>query len=53
MNRLPRTRHSVFSMHAHLVFVVKYRRSVFDKVAIDTLRAIFAVASNNINAQLI
>jgi REP element-mobilizing transposase RayT len=40
-------------MHAHLVFVVKYRRSVFDKVAIDTLRAIFAVASNNINAQLI
>jgi putative transposase len=29
-------------MHVHLVFVAKYRRSVFDAAAIDTLRGIFA-----------
>jgi putative transposase len=29
-------------MHVHLVFVTKYRRDVFDGVAIERLRVIFA-----------
>ena len=29
-------------MHVHLVFVAKYRRRVFTKVALDDLRTIFA-----------
>ena len=37
-------RHCVFKLHVHLVFVAKYRRSVFDAQAIDVLRAIFADA---------
>ena len=34
-------RHCVFAMHAHLVFVTKYRRQVLDADAIDLLRGYF------------
>jgi hypothetical protein len=37
-----RGRHCVFKLCAQLVFVAKYRRRVFDALAIDVLRAIFA-----------
>lgn len=40
-------------MHVHLVFVVKYRRKVFDGKAIESLRAIFAKVCGNFEAQLI
>ena len=35
-------RHCVFNLHVHLVFVAKYRRLVFDKPALDTLKGIFS-----------
>ena len=34
-------RHCVFNMHAHLVFVAKYRRDVFTKAMIETMREVF------------
>ncbi len=34
-------RHCVFVLHAHLVFVTKYRRDVFNAAHLDALRAIF------------
>ena len=33
--------HSVFSMHYHLIFVVKYRRRVIDDAISDKLRRMF------------
>ncbi|MFQ1032773.1 transposase, partial [Gilliamella sp. BG4] len=33
-------RHCVFKIHAHLVFVTKYRRTVFTKNMIDDLKSI-------------
>jgi putative transposase len=35
-------RHCVFSLHAHLVFVTKYRRQVFDGQALDILQKNFS-----------
>lgn len=35
-------RHCVFAMHAHLIFVTKYRRRVFDADALDKLKDHFA-----------
>jgi len=40
-------------MHAHWVFVAKYRRKVFDAPAIDALRAIFATGCVEVEASLI
>ena len=40
-NEIRRGRHCVFAMHAHLVFVTKYRRDVFDADAIGRLHAVF------------
>lgn len=34
-------RHCVFNMHAHLVFVAKYRRDVFTKTMLGTMREVF------------
>lgn len=34
-------RHCVFNIHAHLVFVTKYRRSVFTKPMLNTMRDAF------------
>lgn len=46
-------RHCVFKMHAHLVFVAKYRRKVFDGDAIERLRQIFAKVCRDFESQLI
>jgi putative transposase len=46
-------RHCVFKLHVHLVFVAKYRRSVFDAQAIDVLRAIFANVCSDAHATLV
>ena len=37
-----RGRSVVYALHAHLVFVTKYRRGVFDAAALDALAGIFA-----------
>ena len=46
-------RHCVFKMHVHLVFVAKYRRSVFDGAAIEALRAIFTQVCRDFQATLV
>ncbi len=46
-------RHCVFSLHAHLVFVTKYRRHVFDAVAIEYLRGHFERVCEKAGATLV
>ncbi len=42
MNKLKKSHsHCVYSIHYHLVFVVKYRRKVFTETILQDLRAIF------------
>lgn len=36
-------RHVVFKLHAHMVFVPRYRNKVFDADALDRLRRIFRI----------
>ncbi|MFB9848769.1 transposase, partial [Oceanisphaera arctica] len=52
LNDIRTGRHCVFSMHVHLVFVAKYRRRVFDKAAIDRLRALFTKICADFEAEL-
>jgi len=52
-NDIRRGRNCVFNMHVHLVFVAKYRRTVFDSAAIDRLRELFAKVCNDFEAQLV
>ena len=40
-------------MHAHLVFVTKYRREVFTKAILDDLRLIFSSVCSDFGAELI
>ena len=40
-------------MHAHLVFVTKYRRGVFTKAVLDDLREIFAGVCADFEAELV
>jgi putative transposase len=56
MNRQDEIRHGrycVFKMHAHLVFVTKYRRHVFTKNMIDDLKPIFEKVCLGFDSQLI
>ena len=34
-------RHCVFNMHVQIVFVAKYRRDVFTKAMLETMREVF------------
>ncbi len=52
-NDIRHGRHCVFKMHVHLVFVTRYRHKVFDRAAIERLRAIFAKVCVDFEAQLI
>jgi len=45
-------RHCVFAIHAHLIFVTKYRRKVFDEDALDRLQIHFARVANEFGATL-
>lgn len=47
-----RGRHCVFLIHAHLVFVTKYRRHVFTKAMLDDLREIFMSVCADFEAEL-
>lgn len=40
-------------MHAHLVFVTKYRRGVFTKEILDDMRAMFASVCTDFQAELV
>ena len=46
-------RHCVFAMHAHLIFVTKYRRSVFDGDAIERLSQHFQRVANDFEARVV
>ncbi|MRR38213.1 IS200/IS605 family transposase, partial [bacterium] len=46
-------RHCVFNLHVHLVFVTKYRKSVFAKGHFETMRRIFGKVCADFGAELI
>lgn len=46
-------RHVVYALHAHLVFVTKYRRDALSELAIRDLRTIFAKVCTDFEAELI
>jgi len=50
---LRRGRCCVFLMHVHLVFVTKYRRTVFTKCILDELRVIFTDVCVDFEAHLV
>jgi len=52
-NEIRHGRHCVFNLHAHLVFVTKYRKKIFDSKAIDILKTIFEKVCDDFNADLI
>jgi putative transposase len=45
--------HSVFSLHYHLILVVKYRRKVFDDEISERAQEIFEYISNNHHITLV
>lgn len=52
-NDIRRGRHCVFNLHIHLVFVTKYRRSVFTKAVLEDLKEIFASVCQDFEAELV
>ncbi len=46
-------RHVAYDLHAHLVFVTKYRRDVLSTLAIGDLTAIFAKVCRDFEAELV
>jgi len=46
-------RHVVFSLHAHLVFVTKYRKKVFNAQMLDFLQQVFNDICKNFEVQLV
>lgn len=47
-----RGRHSVYDLHAHLVFVTKYRRKVFTAEHLSSLRELFSSVCSDAGATL-
>lgn len=52
-SEIRRGRHCVFQMHVHLVFVTKYRRSIFDDDALRRLRTYLEKVCTDFEAQLV
>ena len=52
-NDIRHGRHCIFKIHVHLVFVTKYRRTVFTKEVINDLREIFAKVCADFEAELV
>lgn len=51
-NTIRTGRHCVFNLHAHLVFVTKYRRKVFNQDTLTALKTIFSDVCENFEATL-
>ncbi|MCJ0933276.1 IS200/IS605 family transposase, partial [Virgibacillus halodenitrificans] len=51
--KLDSNNHSVFSMHYHLVLVVKYRREVFDDKVSDFAKDMFVKLGEKYNISLV
>lgn len=52
-NNIRTGRHCVFIMHCHLVFITKYRKNLFQKRHIETLKTLFEAVCVDFEAQLI
>jgi putative transposase len=52
-NELRTGRHCVFNLHAHLVFVTKYRGGALDADAIERLRSIFGSICDRFDSELL
>ena len=52
-NDIRHGRHCVFNLHIHLVFLTKYRRSVFTKAVLEDLKEIFAPVCQDFEAELV
>lgn len=52
-NDIRHGRHCVFNLHVHLVFLTKYRRSVFTKAVLEDLKEIFASVCQDFEAELV
>lgn len=48
-----RGRHCVSKLYAHLVFVTKYRRGVFQKIHLEKLKTIFSDVCEQFEAKLV
>jgi putative transposase len=46
-------RHCVFNLHAHLVFVTKYRKKAFTKPILDALKIIFSDVCTDFESTLV
>ncbi len=51
-NEIRTGRHCVFSIHAHLVFVTKYRKRVFTSEALDILKEVMQKVCNDFHVEL-
>ena len=52
-NDIRHGRHCVFNLHIHLVFLTKYRRSVFTKAVLEDLKEIFGSVCQDFEAELV
>ena len=52
-NDIRHGRHCIFNLHIHLVFLTKYRRSVFTKAVLEDLKEIFASVCQDFEAELV
>lgn len=52
-NDIRHGRHCVFNLHIHLIFLTKYRRSVFTKAVLEDLKEIFASVCQDFEAELV
>lgn len=50
---LKTSRHAKHLLHVHLVFTPKYRKKIFTKDHIDSMRAIFTKVCNDFGAELV
>ena len=46
-------RHCIFNLHAHLIFVTKYRRHVFTKTMLERMQAIFMDVCDSFEVELV
>ena len=51
-NEIRTGRHCVFALHAHLVFVTKYRKRVFTSEALDILKDVMQKVCNDFDVEL-
>jgi len=51
-NEIRTGRHCVFSIHAHLVFVTKYRKRVFTSESLDILKEVMQKVCNDFDVEL-